>query len=104
VRRLLHDCLPTEQIALLLVNRNIVELESMFLSGVEMIPQIVRNEHVSIAKPSLIEIRERVRLATGIELHIQTSIAQLKPTELRKVMAQMEKSRGSWTVESTMLD
>ncbi len=73
------------------MDRNIVELESMFLSGVETVPQIVRNEHVSIAKPSLIEIRERVRLATGIELHIQTNIVQLQPTEMRKIMVQMEK-------------
>lgn len=84
MRRLLHDCLPIEQIALPLVNRNIVELERMFLSGVEMVPQIVGNEHSRIAKTSIIEIRERVRMATGIEQHIQTNIIRLKPTELRK--------------------
>ncbi len=92
VRRLLHERLPTEQIALLLVDRNIVELERMLLRGVEMVPKIAGHDPVSIEKASeLMETWERVRLATGIELHIQTNIAQLKPTELKKVMAQVEK-------------
>ena len=88
----IHERLPTEQIDLLLVDRNIVELERMFLSGVEMVPKIAGHDPVSIEKASeLMETWGRVRLATGIELHIQTNIAQLKPTELRKVMSQMEK-------------
>lgn len=57
-----------------------------------MVPQIAGNAPVTTKKkPEHIETWERVGLATGIELHIQTNIAQLKPTELRKVMAQMKK-------------
>ena len=92
MRRFLHERLPTEQITLLLVDRNIVELERMFLRGVEMIPQFAGNDPVKIKKTSeLTETWKRVRLATGIELHIQTNIVQLQPTEMRKIMVQMEK-------------
>jgi hypothetical protein len=90
VRRLLQERLPTEQIALMLAGRGIEELESMFMSGIEMVAKFADGD--ATAPTQLVEKWERVRVATGVELQFRTELARLKPAELRQVMALVEKA------------
>jgi len=94
VRRLLQDRLPTEQIALMLAGRGTEELESMFMSGVEMVAKFADGGVTAptAATRQLVEKWERVRVAAGVELQFRTELARLKPAELRQVMALVEKA------------
>lgn len=95
VRKLLQDRLPTEQIALILAGRTERELYGMLMTGVEMVPKIATldsdKEQNNNACRELVEKWERIRVVTGVELHINANLEKLKPAELRYVMSMIEK-------------
>ena len=95
MRRFLRERLPVEQIAMTIAGQNIYGLQCMFLAGVEFkAKQQDQNGERLPPQPTskLVEKWERVLVATGVELHLRTDLARLKPTELRQLMDAMEKA------------
>ena len=91
VRKLLWQRLSSEQIAALLVGRPTEKLERMLLGGVELVPRTEPDDgQADTLRPGSLEAWSRVRIAPGLELHLNADLPRLKPAELRRLTELLE--------------
>lgn len=91
VRKLLWQRLSSEQIAALLVGRTADDLERMLVGGVELVAQTGPDEgQADTSRLGSLEAWSRVRVAPGVELHLNSELPRLRPGDLKQLVEQME--------------
>jgi DNA-binding transcriptional MerR regulator len=100
VRKLLWGRVPSEQIAVVMSGRGTEETEQMFLGGIEMVARADGGEGgsaVASAAPGTVEAWKRVRVASGVELHVRNDLPKLGVAELKELIARLETAlRGNF--------
>jgi hypothetical protein len=76
--------LPSERIAALMAGRSTEEAKRMLFEGIEM---VARQSGGVVAEDSgEVEAWRRIRVTTGIELHLCGDQPKLKPAEVKKLL------------------
>jgi hypothetical protein len=91
VRRLLWERLSAEHIAALMTGRSMEETKRMLFEGIEMVAR--QSGGVVVEESGDGEVEEtwkRVRVTSGVELHLRDDLPKLKPAELRRLMERLE--------------
>ena len=99
VRRLLWERVPAERIVGLMAHRSTEETQGMLLNGVDFVARPGNSSpgcsHAAVGLNAALRPTEkwnRWQIAPGVELHLHSELPKFHPTELQRLLNQLEQA------------